>query len=44
MGLLQVLFNQIILYIHQRQEKSSKYTRQTGVSLEPLLDLTLSKS
>ncbi len=32
------------LACHWHQEKSCKYTRQTGVLLEPLLDLTLSKS
>jgi hypothetical protein len=35
---------QTYLVCHRRHEKSCKYTRQTGVLLEPSLDLTLSKS
>jgi hypothetical protein len=35
---------QTYLACHWHHEKFCKYTRQTGVSLEPSLDLTLSKS
>jgi hypothetical protein len=35
---------QTYLACHWHHEKFCEYTRQTGVSLEPLLDLTLSKS
>jgi hypothetical protein len=35
---------QTYLACHRHHEKFCKYTRQTGVLLEPSLDLTLSKS
>jgi hypothetical protein len=43
MGLLQVLFDYLIWYAIGAK-RSPASIRQTGVWLEPLLDLTLSKS